>query len=88
MRKHVYNFDDLDDTDKKKVEEDALKAEFECPKCGKVSQDDVAFLCNTCNNKDLVYHGGLYMCPSCMNEGQNFQCMLCGSKEVKVSFKF
>ena len=86
MKKHVYNFDKLDKEEQAKVVTDGEGAEFTCPKCGKVNQDDVAFLCNTCDTKDLVYQGGLYLCPSCMSEGNNFECMLCGSKEVKVAF--
>lgn len=57
---------------------------FVCPACGIVAQDDVIFLCNTCKQEDLLFKDGLYMCPSCLLPGENFECMLCGSKEVKM----
>lgn len=57
---------------------------FKCPKCGEISQDDVIFLCNVCRQEDLILKDGIYMCPSCLNPGDNFQCMLCDSKEVKM----
>ena len=63
-------------------------AEFDCPNCGKIHQDDVVFLCNNCDSKELIYKEGLYVCPQCLTEKKdNFECMLCGSKEVSLSFK-
>ena len=62
-------------------------AVFTCPNCGKISQDDVVFLCNTCGQTELIYKEGLYMCPVCLKPGENFECMLCGSKEVTLTFK-
>lgn len=59
---------------------------FTCPVCGKLEQDDVVFLCNHCDSSDLVMKEGVYMCPSCLVPGENFECMKCGSKEVKAKF--
>ena len=66
---------------------DSDSAEFICPKCGLISQEDVIFLCNQCENSELVFQNGMYMCPSCLKEGENFQCMKCDSKEVKMRLK-
>ena len=57
---------------------------FVCPNCGEISQDDVVFLCNICNQEELILQNGVYMCPACLIPGENFQCMLCDSKEVKI----
>lgn len=57
---------------------------FICPNDGEISQDDVIFLCNVCKQEDLIFKDGVYMCPSCLAPGENFQCMLCDSKEVKM----
>lgn len=57
---------------------------FVCPSCGVISQDDVVFLCNHCKQEDLILQDGMYMCPSCFVPGDNFECMLCGSKKVKL----
>jgi hypothetical protein len=66
---------------------DEQKLKFICPKDGEISQDDVIFLCNVCKQSDLIHKDGVYMCPSCLNPGDNFQCMLCDSKEVKMVTK-
>ena len=60
---------------------------FKCPECGVVSRDDVIFLCNTCDQADMIYKDGVYMCPSCLKKGENFECMKCGSKEVVMEIK-
>ncbi|OGC68842.1 hypothetical protein A2380_02390 [candidate division WWE3 bacterium RIFOXYB1_FULL_43_24] len=65
-----------------KKEETGLK--FECPKCGKIPQEQVMFLCNTCRQEDLVEKEGLFICPSCLVPGENFECSGCGSKEVRL----
>ncbi|OGC57471.1 hypothetical protein A3H26_01240 [candidate division WWE3 bacterium RIFCSPLOWO2_12_FULL_36_10] len=65
---------------------DSENADFICPKDGKISQNDVVFLCNKCKQADLVLKGGIYMCPTCFFPGENFECMLCGSKEVRIKF--
>jgi len=57
---------------------------FTCPKCGKISRDDVLFLCNTCQQEDLILMDGIYMCPSCLKPGENFECAICESKEVTM----
>ncbi len=64
--------------------EEKSKLKFVCPKDGEISQDDVIFLCNVCKQDDLIHKDGIYMCPSCLSPGENFQCMLCDSKEVKM----
>lgn len=60
---------------------------FECPKCGHINQDQVIFLCNQCNQDELIMMDGVYVCPACLKPGENFECMTCGSKEVKLSPK-
>lgn len=58
---------------------------FVCPHCGTISQDDVIFLCNVCKQSDLIQKEGIYMCPACLVPGENFQCMLCDSKDVTMA---
>lgn len=58
---------------------------FNCPNCGVISQDDVVFLCNICNQEDLILKDGIYMCPDCLKPGENFECMLCGSTQVTMT---
>jgi predicted RNA-binding Zn-ribbon protein involved in translation (DUF1610 family) len=60
------------------------KVVFNCPSCGVIEQDDVIFLCNNCKQEDLIYQDHIYMCPSCLVPGDNFECMLCGSKSVTM----
>lgn len=60
---------------------------FKCPNCGEIAQDDVIFLCNTCDQTEMLYKDGVYMCPSCLKKGENFECMKCGSKEVVMEIK-
>ena len=60
---------------------------FLCPKCGKISQDKVIFLCNHCKENELIQKDNLYMCPACLKPGENFECMDCGSKDVKITPK-
>ena len=60
-------------------------AVFTCPNDGEISRDDVIFLCNNCEQADVVYKDGIYLCPSCLNPGENFQCMKCDSKQVKMT---
>src|SRR3989344_1623505 len=49
---------------------DSENADFICPKDGKISQNDVVFLCNKCKQADLVLKGGIYMCPTCFFPGE------------------
>lgn len=60
---------------------------FTCPNDGEIDRDDVVFLCNRCGRDELIYKNGVYMCPACLKPGENFQCMLCDSKAVKMSTK-
>lgn len=57
---------------------------FNCPSCGELTQDDVLFLCNVCKQEDLILNDGVYMCPSCLQPGENFECVKCGSKKVTL----
>ena len=63
------------------------KIKFICPKCGEILQDQVIFLCNHCKAADLIEKEGVFICPACLVPGENFECMECGSKEVKMSPK-
>lgn len=60
------------------------KTKFVCPVDGEISNDDVAFLCNHCKQEEVILQDGLYLCPGCLMPGENFECMICGSKEVKM----
>ena len=64
--------------------ENKQEFKFVCPNCGEISIDNVAFLCNHCKQEDVVMHDGLYLCPACLMPGENFECMICESKEVKM----
>jgi predicted RNA-binding Zn-ribbon protein involved in translation (DUF1610 family) len=66
---------------------DSQTLEFVCPNCGALSQNDVIFLCNTCENSDLIFKDGVYMCPQCLYPGDNFECMKCESKTVRMRRK-
>lgn len=63
---------------------DSQAFEFICPNCGKIPQNDVVFLCNTCENSELIYMDGIYLCPQCFSPGDNFECMRCESKKVQM----
>ena len=63
---------------------DSEVLEFTCPNCGKISQNDVIFLCNTCDNSELIFKDGIYMCPQCLYPGDNFECMKCENKHVRM----
>ena len=58
---------------------------FTCTNCGNITQDEVVFLCNHCKQEDLLYKEGMYLCPACLKPGENFECMNCGSKDVKMA---
>jgi len=60
------------------------KFKFVCPNHKEINREDVVFLCNMCDEKDLIFQDGIYMCPSCLKPGKNFQCMLCESKDVEM----
>lgn len=74
------------DTEDQEFEE-SKKIKFKCPNCGEMSRDDVIFLCNKCSQSEMIYKDGVYMCPSCLVPGENFECMKCGSKEVVMKVK-
>ncbi len=57
---------------------------FVCPVDGELSSDDVAFLCNHCKQEEVILQNGMYLCPACLMPGENFECMICGSREVKM----
>jgi predicted RNA-binding Zn-ribbon protein involved in translation (DUF1610 family) len=66
---------------------DSDQMEFTCPNCGVISQNDVIFLCNSCKQSELIFTDGAYMCPQCLLPGENFECMKCESKQVKMTLK-
>jgi len=76
-----------DDPNEKEQADAKSNIDFICPNCKKISRDDVIFLCNTCRQDELIFKDGVYMCPSCLVPGENFECMICGSKEVKMVMK-
>ena len=78
------NLDDIENAETAGSPDDP-HANFSCPNCGNNTRDDVMFLCNTCDSSELMHKDGMYICPSCMEPGENFECLLCGSKEVKMS---
>lgn len=57
---------------------------FKCPSCGEIDRDNVRFLCNKCDQEELILMDGIYMCPSCLEPGENFECDICESKEVEM----
>ncbi len=58
---------------------------FICPNCGEIPQESVLFLCNRCKQEDLILKDDIYLCPSCLEPGENFQCLNCDSMEVKMA---
>lgn len=89
-KKQKGDFDELFDEEIEEQEEEFVDDShlvFTCPKDGQISRNDVVFLCNHCEKGELIYRDGAYMCPACLKPGQNFQCMLCDSKEVKLKIK-
>jgi predicted RNA-binding Zn-ribbon protein involved in translation (DUF1610 family) len=79
--------DDVKDTLEDEEVFPAPHAKFKCPNCGEIPQEDVIFLCNRCEREDVIYTDGLYLCPSCLEPGDNFECMKCGSKKVEMSLE-
>ena len=80
----------LEELEKETSEEEEVlgsqSAVLTCPDCGVITQDDVIFTCNVCESDKLIYKEGVYMCPQCLTPGENFQCMKCGNKNVKLTF--
>lgn len=70
--------------DHDKNSDEGSKVYFVCPKCGRIPREEVVFLCNTCGPQEMKVKGGMYLCPQCLHPGENFQCFLCGSKEVEL----
>jgi predicted RNA-binding Zn-ribbon protein involved in translation (DUF1610 family) len=68
-------------------DESEEKIKFTCPECGPVLRDNVIFLCNRCDQTEMILKEGIYMCPSCLKKGENFECIKCGSKEVVMATK-
>lgn len=69
------------------VIENTKELEFICPNCGEKHQEEIVFLCNKCDSKKMLKKDGVYICPQCLTKGQNFMCMTCDSKEVKLKSK-
>jgi len=80
---------EIEETSEKVSEdsEEPSNIKFVCPSCGEIERDDVVFLCNTCDRSELIFMEGIYMCPSCLKPGKNFQCMKCDSKTVEMHKK-
>lgn len=57
-------------------------SKFVCPADGDLDEQDVAFICNTCDTKEAVRIDGLYVCPQCSVSIHPFQCRVCDSKDV------
>lgn len=55
---------------------------FVCPTCGVRENEDIAFICNTCETKDAKHLDGIYYCPQCETHKHPFQCRICDSLEV------
>jgi predicted RNA-binding Zn-ribbon protein involved in translation (DUF1610 family) len=70
--------------DSSENEEVTSNLHFKCPNCGDITQDEVVFLCNKCDSKEMIFKDGAYICPECLTKGQNFMCMNCDSKEVSL----
>jgi predicted RNA-binding Zn-ribbon protein involved in translation (DUF1610 family) len=80
--------EELDILDKDENESEVVRElDFMCPNCGEKHQDDIIFLCNKCDTKDMIKKDGIYICPQCLTKGQNFMCMSCDSKDVKLKSK-
>ena len=67
--------------------EQSKKVEFKCPACEITPQNKIIFLCNTCEQEELLYKERIYVCPSCSRPSENFECIDCESKEVRMSIK-
>lgn len=57
---------------------------FLCPNDGLIHQDKVSFLCNMCEQSELIYKDGIYICPKCLTESESFQCRQCSSNKVTI----
>ena len=80
--------EELDILNEEQVYEEPVKdLDFKCPNCGEVHQDDIIFLCNRCDSKEMIKKNGIFICPKCLDEGENFMCQKCDSKEVKLKSK-
>jgi len=64
--------------------DESIKAKFICPNCGEVSQEDVAFLCNTCQSNEVEEVDGVFMCPICKIKSEPLMCRVCESKDVHM----
>lgn len=83
---HMDEIDDLQN-EFEEINDEIRDLHFNCPNCGDINQDNVVFLCNTCDSKEMLYKDGVYVCPQCLNKGNNFMCMTCDSKEVRLTSK-
>jgi len=77
----------LIDDNESEQEEIIKELDFVCPKCGDKHQEDIIFLCNRCDSKQMIKKNGVYICPQCLTNGENFMCMTCDSKDVKLKSK-
>lgn len=58
---------------------DDYKSIFVCPIHDIVSNEDVAFLCNTCQLREAKIIDGIYICPQCETALHPFTCRICES---------
>jgi len=80
------NLDEIHDIPEKDDEQKELV--FTCPNCGKINQEDVIFICNKCDSKEMIYKDGYHLCPSCLEKKKNnFMCALCDSNDVRLESK-
>lgn len=79
--------EEFDILDEETEIEETRELDFNCPNCGEIHQDDVVFLCNKCEAKDMIKKDGVFICPQCLTQGENFMCMSCDSTQVKLKSK-
>jgi len=51
--------------------------------------DDFQHYLNDFNKKyeDMIKKDGIFICPQCLTQGENFMCMSCDSTQVKLKSK-
>lgn len=76
--------DPIDESQDYPVESSTAHLNFTCPNCGNLDTEDVIFLCNRCDAKQMINVANVNMCPNCLKQGENFMCLKCDSKQVKL----
>jgi Zn finger protein HypA/HybF involved in hydrogenase expression len=76
------------ESEKEYIEENRKDLKFKCHTCGSISQDDVVFLCNNCDSKEMVEKEGNFFCPDCFSKTTDkYMCRICESTDVKLITK-